>query len=297
MNRALGVVTSGVVAGGLMFGAAGCGGEAPALETPNNTIEVAASNINYVPALSALTLQQTIRITLPSVPGETHDERLDMWNYTNSAVNPGEFKAISSWLLSSVASSANTWQFPINYNDGTTSETLNISTTAIPKNDIEHDMILVPNNEQAPPGFGEKVTQTEYLDRMQPSEPEAVSVVYQPENQSDDLESFFGMDSGLSTEMCQSEVELAPIIDNAETDLDPGIIQRLIQETLCNSEGIMINAIMNGWNYSQYANYLSNIRNHYDATISGDGLTWDLDLITFSSDAYANARQALIAGS
>lgn len=293
MYRALTAVGSGALAAGILLSATGCGNGAPALEKPNNSLEVATNNIDYASTLGTLTLSQTIRIILPTILGEKQPQQLNVWNFTNSKVNPAQLRSAANYLITDVADSAQTWTFPVNYSDGTSSRKLFISTYPSESLDPEHDMLQVPYGETPPPGnFQGGGTKTEYLDEMEPSEPETVSVVYQAEDNSGNLEPFFGPDSGLSIEMCQSVVSTILNTNGLDPNLDDDSIEFLDQETFCNSQGELINAVLGGMSYSGYVNYILSQQGGivYDNT----GKSWVIDPFTVSSAAYAQAKNELI---
>jgi hypothetical protein len=291
MNRTFNALASSTLVAGVTLTAAGCGSGTPPLETPNNTLEHAIDNMNYGPILMGHTPTETIHVTLPAVNGVKGRETLDIWNYTQKRVNPTKVKAIGAFLVNSVAEVLHPYTFPIHYDDGTTRETITISSYAVQNYAREHDMFLVPADEAAPANFDQGTSMTEYLDLMQPSEPASESIVYRASHDNGSLESFFGPDSGFSTEMCQSEVSAIPITTASSSKLQMSILDRLSQETLCNSIGTLINAVLGRLSFSAYRSYVQ----EQQGTVSDDdGDTWQINEFAVSNRQYAHARRELV---
>ncbi|HEY8999183.1 MAG TPA: hypothetical protein VIM53_02595 [Candidatus Saccharimonadales bacterium] len=274
MNKAVRLVTTGALATGIGLGVSACGpAGTPALETPNNTLEVAANNINYWQTVGSLPASQTIKITLPAnASTNTPAENLDIWNLTSSKVNPAQVKAAANYLVTRVADISRVWNLPMLHN---------ADASAAAGQEKEHDMILVPNGTPSPangyfmPGISGTTSHTSTLE----SKSETVSVVYQSLDETGSPQQFLGKgsDHALSVEMCQALIDVV-----AEDG------SNLAQETICNSEGREIDEIEAGKTYQQYVQDIAAV----SVETVGDSRT--IELFTDSSQGYAQATQALL---
>ncbi len=298
------VIGAGAAAGLSAALLSGCGGGAPSLETPNNTPAVAVNNVDYAGTIGKQAITQTIRVTIPPSVTLGHSQTFDLWNYTNSMVKPSEVKDVIHYLTADVADGEQTQELDLDYDDGTTTSNLRLKTGAVISTDREHDMLLVPYNSPAT-GNLDTNTNTGNVNAQTidfgnsidtPTVSETVSVVPQPQDSNEDLEPFTGPDNGTWTEACQATVSAIPFTDSLGQQYDINVVQNLAQETWCNSEGLLITAILLGMTYDQYVGFMGQ---QTDVTVPGDpaedgaGNTYTINDFTISLKQYRITQRQL----
>ncbi|HKR81869.1 MAG TPA: hypothetical protein VJR27_02620 [Candidatus Saccharimonadales bacterium] len=280
MNRRFGLATAFTATAALSVGC-GIGESAKTLDVipANNTIEQVTHNPGSAEALGALGLKQQLHTTVTDALGP---QTLNLYNYTNSLVDPQSFQRIVD-LYEKNLGNIQTYNFTISPHAAR--EKVPIQADTMPNLDKEHDFVLVPNNTAMPPLFKGNYAQaiTTDLKARGLNADQTISFVEQPTSNTGQPEAFFAS-SGLTTEMCQALIVAAP-----EPPADV-LTNRLAQEAVCNSIGDAAMHAMHGDDYATYSKAME----YAEGTISVPmGGTYVVQEFTLPETTYGTAQQAL----
>ncbi len=254
-----------VAALGILGAAAGIGASAhsssvPALEKPNGTIEQVAHNVGYQSELGKLTLTGAFTATLSPALGQTQPQHLDVWNFTSADVSPKTIIKIAEYLVENVAGNQRTYRFPIitgarvGSNGNIIYQTQTIAVHAEPSGATWHDMLVVPPDAPSVPGVPAGYDATLRLqlpNSLQPKfELEAISVVHDVKNIGNGG-AFSDLKAGEATELCQNLVKFVP--DTTVAGVSEGGLSIEVQEIGCNMDGNVLDGVLRGMGYDQYA--------------------------------------------
>ncbi|HSX08353.1 MAG TPA: hypothetical protein VLG11_05660 [Candidatus Saccharimonadales bacterium] len=248
----------------------------------NNTAEQVAHNLGSEETLGKLGLKQQFKIDMNTTFGK---QTLDLYNYTNSPVDPQAFERIATVYEQSVANTQ-TFNFAINPKSAEADVAAQAST--IPNPDQEHDFVLVPKDMPTPPLFDGDSAEgaTTDLPERRMHANQTISVIHQPED-GGDLQPFFGHSAALTTEMCQALVEATP---QPLTEVGDALTGRLTQEVVCNSVGDAALHAMQGDDYDAYKASENNAQGLITIPLVGDYIIKEF---VVQESTYADLQRAV----